>query len=198
MLPWIRAGSVRERNTCVHMCTHTNTHTDTTVRFGKGFVAAKSCAKRAWLFSYFWDWWCKESGQFAFLLPKKSRIREMYNLEWPAALPHWRILGVLCYGVFPWPWQHSLIFLFWMPSAPRVGSAQFRTHTTLLFFGFCFLISVSFWEVFFSSVKLSTSWGQDFLWYIYDATAPRPPPWFLCSLHKAGVSVVVQQACPLF
>ena len=38
---WIHAGSAREKNTRAHTCAHTRT----IVRFGRDFVAAKSCVE---------------------------------------------------------------------------------------------------------------------------------------------------------
>lgn len=104
---FMQAGSRRKKYLCKCRHMHTHIHAQPTARFGKDFVASKSCENKAWLFSCHWAWRPKEHGRFTLFLPKGSRTREMYNLEWPAALPHWRILEILSQGIFPCPWQHS-------------------------------------------------------------------------------------------
>lgn len=51
MSPLIHEGGMKERR---HLCirrAHARTHKQNTARSGRDFVAAKPCAKRAWLFS---------------------------------------------------------------------------------------------------------------------------------------------------
>ena len=164
---WIHSGSAREKNT--HACTCT--HTRTIVRFGQDFVAAKSCVEGMAVLT---PLRLMMEGKWTVCISPAKEKQDQGNvwLRRPAAPPHWRNLKILSFAVFPWPWQHSLIFLFWMPSAPRVPQNLGRTQLSC----FCFWIGVSFF--FFFNVS-SFNWLMSF--------------WLLCIFVIAlGLSLVVE------
>lgn len=83
---WFMKAAWRRGDTCAYVA-RAHAHTNKTLQDLAGILSLLSHAQRERGCSQYWAWWPTESGHFTFLLPRESRIGEMYKQGWTAALP---------------------------------------------------------------------------------------------------------------